>query len=91
MGSHRGRPAADDRRRLVDQLVIRERLDHEQRKVHAARQVAREDGIAHVRAPDGEALALAFVEGTARAPTPQGGDDFALRDRPGLNLGRIFA
>ena len=43
-------------RSFVDQLVIRERLDHEQRQVDAARAIAREDGVAHVRAPDEKVL-----------------------------------
>lgn len=47
----RGRLAADNRRGLVDELVILEGLHHEQGKVHAARDVALEDGVAHVPAP----------------------------------------
>ena len=39
---------------------------------NAARAMAREDGVAHVRAPDGEALALALFEVTAAHPLAQG-------------------
>ncbi len=42
-------------------------------EIHAARAMAREDGVAHVRASDEEALALAFVEVTAAHPFAQGG------------------
>src|SRR3954471_17849721 len=62
MRERRGRLATDDRRRLVDELVVLEGLHHEQGKVHAAREVALEDGIAHVPAPHGQALALALLE-----------------------------
>ena len=44
--SAEGAPAADDRRGLVDELVVLERLHHEQGEVHAAREVALEDGVA---------------------------------------------
>src|SRR2546428_10719597 len=43
----RGRLAADDRRGLVDELIVLEGLHHEQGKVHAARDVALENGVAH--------------------------------------------
>ena len=81
VGQGRGCSAADDRWRLVDQLVIRERLDHEDRKVPAARAMAREDAVSHVRAPDAEALALAFFEVTAAHDRPSGvaGEDPAAR------------
>jgi hypothetical protein len=46
-----GRLAADDRRRLVDDLVVLERLHHEQGEVHAAREIAVEDRVSHVSAP----------------------------------------
>ncbi len=51
MRKRRGRLAADNRRGLVDELVILEGRHHEQGKVHAARDVALEDGVAHVPAP----------------------------------------
>jgi len=41
----RRRPAADDRRRLVNEIVVLQRLDHEQGKVDASSAVALEDGI----------------------------------------------
>ena len=47
----RGRLAADNRRDLMDELVILEGFYHEQRKVHAARDVALENGVTHVPAP----------------------------------------
>src|SRR6185437_9676404 len=58
----RGRLAADDRRGLVDELVVLESLHHEQGKVHAAREVALEDRVAHMPAPHGQALTLALLE-----------------------------
>ena len=54
---------------------------------NAARARARADGVAHMRAPDGEALALAFVEVTAAHPF-QGGDNSALGDYSGSNVPR---
>lgn len=58
----RGRLAADDRRGLVDELVVLEGLHHEQGEVHAARDVALENGIAHVPTPHRQALTLALLE-----------------------------
>ena len=58
----RGRLAADNRRSLVDELVVLEGLHHEQGKVHATRDVALEDGVAYVPAPHGKALTIAFLE-----------------------------
>jgi hypothetical protein len=46
-----GRLAADDRRGLVDELVILECLHHEEREVDAAREVAFEDWVTNVPAP----------------------------------------
>ena len=54
--------AADNRRGLVDQLVVLEGLDHEQGEVHAACAIALEDGVAHVPTPHGETLAFALFE-----------------------------
>src|SRR6478735_10318746 len=53
VGECRGRLAADDRRGLVDELVVLEGLHHEQGKVHSTREVARQDWIAYVLAPHG--------------------------------------
>jgi hypothetical protein len=47
----RGRLATHNRRGFVDEPVILKSLHHEQGKVHAARDVALEDGVAHVLAP----------------------------------------
>ena len=58
----RRRPAADDRRGLVDELVVLEGRHHEEREVDAARLVALENRIAHVPAPHRQALALALLE-----------------------------
>ncbi len=58
----RGCLAADDRRRFVDEFVVLEGLHHEQGEVHAARDVAPKNWVAHVSAPNGQALALAFFE-----------------------------
>src|SRR6266545_2985802 len=66
----RGRLAPDDRRGLVDELVILEGLHHEQGKVHAARDVALENGVTHVPAPHGQALALALLEVAAAHDGP---------------------
>jgi hypothetical protein len=46
----------------VYQLVVLQGRHHEQREVHAARDVARQDGVAHVPAPHGQALAVALFE-----------------------------
>ena len=47
----RGRLAADDRRGLVDELVVLDGGHHEQGKVHPAGDVALEDGVTRVAAP----------------------------------------
>jgi hypothetical protein len=44
VGQRRGAAAADNGRRFVDQRVVLQGLDHEQGKIHAARQVARQEG-----------------------------------------------
>ena len=54
--------AADNRRCFMDQLVVLDGRHHEQGKVHTAGDVAGQDGVAHVPAPHGKALALAFFE-----------------------------
>src|SRR3954454_3406142 len=70
VGECRGRLAADDGRGLVDELVVLEGLHHEQGEVHAARDVALEDGVAHVSAPHGQALTLALLEVAAAHDGP---------------------
>src|SRR5881296_428242 len=62
MRERRGRLTADNRRGLVDELVVLECGHHEEGKVHATRHVALENGIAHVPAPHWQALALALLE-----------------------------
>src|SRR5580765_1470049 len=62
MREPRGRLTADNRRGLVDELVVLEGRHHEEGKVHATRHVALENGIAHVPAPHWQALALALLE-----------------------------
>jgi hypothetical protein len=47
---------------LVDEFVVLKGLHREQREVHAAREVALEDGIAHMPAPHRQPLALALLE-----------------------------
>ena len=58
----RGRLAADKRRGFVDEFVVHEGFDHEQSEVHTAGDVALEDGIAHVLAPNRQSLALPLLE-----------------------------
>src|SRR6476619_4705086 len=85
MRERRGRLAADNRRGLVDELVVLEGLHHEQGEVHAARDVALQDGVAHVRAPHRQALALALLE---VAPTHDGPAGVA-REHPSARLDLI--
>ena len=75
----RGCSAADNCRCLVDQRVILEGLDHEQGKVHAAGDIAFEDGVANVPTPDGQALTLAFFQ---VAPAHDGPPRVAGKDPP---------
>src|SRR5215218_6020711 len=80
----RGGLAPDDRRCLVDELVVPECLDHEQGEVDAAGDVALEDGVAHAPTPYGQALALALLE---VAPTHDGPPRVAREYPPaGLDL-----
>src|SRR5919108_4049588 len=80
----RRRLAADDRRRLVNEFVVRERVHHEKGEVDAAREVALEDWIADVPAPDGQTLALALLE---VAPAHDGPERVAAEHAPTrLNL-----
>jgi hypothetical protein len=55
-GRHPAPP--DDRRGFLDKVVVIECVHHKEGEVHAAR----EDGVAHVPAPHGQALALALLE-----------------------------
>src|SRR3954449_4907120 len=64
--------AADDRRGLVNEIVVFEGLHHEQGEVHAARDVALEDGVADVAAPHRQALAVALLEVAATHDGPAG-------------------
>src|SRR5207247_11384549 len=70
MRERRGRLTADNRRGLVDELVVLEGRHHEEGKVHATRRVALENGIAHVPAPHGQAFALALLEVTPAHDRP---------------------
>src|SRR4029453_298042 len=80
----RGCLAADDRGGLVDELVVLEGLHHEQGEVDASREIALEDGIAHVPAPDGQALTLALLE---VAPAHDGPPRVAAKHPPhGLHV-----
>ena len=58
----RKRPAANNRRGLVNQFIVLDCRDHKQGKIHAARDVATQDGVTQVPAPEGQALTLAFFE-----------------------------
>jgi hypothetical protein len=58
----RGRLAADERRRLADEILVLEGVHHEQREIYAAREVALEDRVAHVAAPHGQAMTLALFK-----------------------------
>src|SRR6185295_19101691 len=73
------RLGADDRWGLVDEFVILEGRHHEERKVHAACDVALEDGVAHVPAPHRQALALALLE---VAPAHDGPSRVACKHPP---------
>ena len=68
----RGSAASNDSRGLVDQRVVLKCGDHEQGVVHAARQIAGEDGIAHMLTPHRQALALAFFKIAAAYDRPPG-------------------
>ena len=66
----RGRAATDNGRGFVDKRVIRKSLDHEQGVVHAARDVAGENGIAYVATPHGQPLALTLFKVAATHDCP---------------------
>ena len=57
-----GVASSSNRRGLVNEIVILQGFHHEYGKVHAAHDVALEDGVAHVLAPHRQTLALAFFE-----------------------------
>jgi hypothetical protein len=61
----------------VDEFVVLERLDHEEGEVHAAGDVAFEDGVADVPAPYRQALAVALFEVAAAhdGPVAVAGED----------------
>jgi hypothetical protein len=75
----RRRSAADNCWGLVDQLVVLEGLYHEQGEVHAARDVAFEDRVAHVPTPHRQTLAFALFE---IAPADDGPPRFAFKHSP---------
>ena len=58
----RGRLTADNRRSLVDKIVIFESRHHEQGKVKAPGLVAFQDGITYMPAPHRQALALTLFK-----------------------------
>ena len=62
MRERRRHVAANNRRGFVDKRVIFESRHHKEGKVHAARDVARQDGVANVLTPDWQTLALTFFE-----------------------------
>src|SRR5882762_9704819 len=80
----RGRLTADNRRGLVDELVVLEGRHHEEGKVHATRDVAFKHRVAHVPAPHWQALAIALLE---VAPAHNGSPRVACKHPPArLNL-----
>lgn len=70
MCKRRLRLAADDRWRLVDEGVVLQGMNHEEGKVNTPRQIARQDGILDMLAPDRQSLARAFFEVTASHHRP---------------------
>src|SRR4051794_20231923 len=80
----RRRRAADDGRCLVNERVVFQRLDHEQREIDATCPVAGENRVADVPAPHRKALALALLQITSAYDRPPG---IAREDPAGrLNL-----
>src|SRR4051794_19201472 len=57
----------------MDEIVVFEGLDHEQREVDAARDVALQEGVADVAAPGREALAGTLLAVSAAHDGPPGG------------------
>jgi hypothetical protein len=72
MRKRRRCPATDDRRRLVYQPVVFQGRHHEQGEVHPAGDVARQDGVTHMSAPDRKALAFALFELASAHDGPPG-------------------
>jgi hypothetical protein len=64
------RLAADDGWRFVNEGVIPECLHHEQSEVDAAGEVALEDGVTDVKAPNRQPLALALLKVAASHDSP---------------------
>src|SRR5689334_9254857 len=62
MRKRRGGAAADDRGRLMYQVVVLQGRHHEQGEVHPPGDVALKDGVTYMSAPHRKALALAFFE-----------------------------
>lgn len=60
MGERGGRLAADNGRGLVYEVVVLKSRHHEQGKVHAAREIALEDGVADVTTLHRHTLARAI-------------------------------
>src|ERR1700680_3679279 len=58
----RSRPAPDNRRGFVDELVVVDCRHHELGEVHATRDVAVQNGVPYVPAPYRQALALPLLE-----------------------------
>lgn len=77
----RGGAAAHNGRSFMDECVVLESLDHEQGIVHAAREVAGENGITYMTTPYRQTLALAFLEIAAAhdRPASSAGKDATAR------------
>src|SRR3954453_20894777 len=77
VGKRRGALPADDGRRLLDEVVVLEGLDHEECEVHAAGDVALEDRVADMPAPDRKPLAVVLLEVAAAydGPASVAGED----------------
>jgi len=73
--------AAHDRRRLMDELVVGQGVDHESREVDPARDVALQDRVTDVPAPHRKALALTLLEvaGAHEGPVSVAGEDSSTR------------
>src|SRR4051812_25166125 len=79
MRERRRRVAANNRGGFADKRVIFESCHHEECKVHAARNVTRQNGIANVPTPDWQTLALTFLE---VAPSHNGPPRVACKHAP---------
>ena len=79
---------ACDCRSLADQVIVIQGLDHEQGEVDAPGEIAFQYRVADVPAPDGQLLALAFLEIAAANNGPAG---FAFENSgAGLDLVAYF-